>query len=176
MNKALFPVSHQSKPAARISCPPEGERAAGILAACIQEMSGASLPVNLQQETASLPVHLQQETASPPVNLQQEKAGLPVIQFILSHTHGRDGFSYRVDASHPPAPTLLIEASRAQSFVYAVYDLLEHAAGCRWFTASESFLPHHPDLMLAVAERTCVPTLQYREVFYRDYADADFAE
>lgn len=83
---------------------------------------------------------------------------------------GLNGFAYRVEGD-----TLILEAETAMTAQYAVYDLLERLAGCRFYTSKVEKIPHQADLALDVEDYEADPILQFRELYYRDYGDSVFA-
>lgn len=151
-----FQVSRHAKPLAAIVPIPESARAAEILAAHLADITGAVFPV-FPDGQANRP----------------DKAG-PTdrqIVFQITDSFGRDGFSYSVSDD-----LLILQAGTEQAFVYAVYDLLEQAAGCRFYTQTETDLPEDPDLVLKIRPQAIQPKMQYREVYYRGFEDRSFAE
>ena len=67
-------------------------------------------------------------------------------------------------AGRPPRGTL-----------YAVYTFLEDVVGCRWWTSTESFVPHKPTLTIPALDVSYAPHLRVREAFYRDAFNGVFA-
>jgi len=83
---------------------------------------------------------------------------------------GDEGFRIRTVGEH-----LLIAGGRLRGTLYGVYRFLEREVGCRWYTARVSKVPRHARLAvgpLDVAER---PVLEYREPFFREAFDGDWA-
>ena len=151
-----FPVSLNARPLIHIVPTVDSTRAAGILAGSLTGITGVEFPVgNEQAET-------DQDASGPPGGQ---------IVFQKSDHLGRDGFSYSAKDG-----LLIIKAGTEQAFVYAVYDLLEQAAGSRFYTQTETDLPATPDLTLKVTPRVSQPKLQYREVYYQGFADQSFSE
>lgn len=151
-----FQISRNARPQARIEAIPESARAAEILAARLSEITGAALAVSPRAQSGS-PV-----TAGPPDRR---------ILFQMTDQYGKDGYSYAASDDQ-----LLIQAGTGQAFVYAVYDLLEQTAGCRFYTQAETDLPADPDLVLKVRPQAIQPKMFYREVYYRGFEDRSFAE
>ena len=52
--------------------------------------------------------------------------------------------------------------------LYAVNTFLEEACGVRWWTSSESWIPHRKKLMINIQHVNYAPALIYRESFYKD--------
>ena len=83
----------------------------------------------------------------------------------------RDGFRYYIYDKD-----IIFEAPNAQAAVYAVYDFLEQVCGCRYYTSTEEYVPFDGSLTVEFSRRECVPQLDYREVYYRDFFNPEFAE
>ena len=88
-----------------------------------------------------------------------------------SENENPDGFCYYIYDKD-----IIFEAPNEQAMVYAVYDFLESICGCRYFTSTEEFIPFDGNLTVQFERQEANPVLAYREVYYRDYFDADFAE
>ena len=104
---------------------------------------------------------------------------------IQDHTDFRSNLILRKwdDAPHRDAfryyiydKDILFEAPNAQAAVYAVYDFLETVCGCRYYTSTEEHVPFDGNLTVEFSRRECIPQLDYREVYYRDYFNPEFAE
>ena len=87
------------------------------------------------------------------------------------------------DAPHPDSfryfifdKDIVLEAPNAQAAVYAVYDFLENVCGCRYYTSTEEYVPFDANLTVQFSRREQVPKMDYREVYYRDYFNPEFAE
>ena len=83
----------------------------------------------------------------------------------------RDGFRYYIYDKD-----IIFEAPNAQAAVYAVYDFLEQVCGCRYYTSTEEYVPFDGSLTVEFSRREGVPQLDYREVYYRDFFNPEFAE
>ena len=82
-----------------------------------------------------------------------------------------DGFRYYIYDKD-----LVFEAPNAQAAVYAVYDFLENVCGCRYYTSTEEYIPFEANLTVEFSIRERIPALDYREVYYRDFFNPEFAE
>ena len=87
------------------------------------------------------------------------------------------------DAPHPDSfryfifdKDIVLEAPTAQAAVYAVYDFLENVCGCRYYTSTEEYVPFDANLTVQFSLQEQIPRMDYREVFYRDFFDQEFAE
>ena len=83
----------------------------------------------------------------------------------------RDGFRYYIYDKD-----IIFEAPNAQAAVFAVYDFLETVCGCRYYTSTEEYVPFDANLTVEFSRRECIPQLDYREVYYRDFFNPEFAE
>ncbi|MGC9319305.1 MAG: DUF4838 domain-containing protein, partial [Armatimonadota bacterium] len=70
---------------------------------------------------------------------------------------------------------LVLAGDRPRGTLYAVYTFLEDVVGCRWWSSKASTIPQRPDLTLPDQHVRYVPPLEYREVFWWDAFDADWA-
>ncbi|MCR5380891.1 MAG: DUF4838 domain-containing protein [Lentisphaeria bacterium] len=59
--------------------------------------------------------------------------------------------------------------------LYAVYTFLEDYVGIRWWTPTESYIPHKPTLDVPVRNHAYAPKLICREPFYKNTFDPVFA-
>ena len=87
------------------------------------------------------------------------------------------------DAPHPDSfryfiydKDIIFEAPNEQAAVYAVYDFLETVCGCRYYTSTEEYVPFDANLTVLFPRREQIPRMDYREVYYRDYFNQEFAE
>ncbi len=70
---------------------------------------------------------------------------------------------------------LILAGDRPRGTLYAVYTFLEDAVGCRWWSSTASTIPGDPDLTVPDQHVRYVPPLEYREVFWWDAFDGDWA-
>jgi hypothetical protein len=70
---------------------------------------------------------------------------------------------------------LILAGGRPRGTLYAVYTFLEDVAGCRWWTSKVSTIPRKPMLTVADLDVRFVPRLEYRESFWFDALDGDWA-
>lgn len=143
-------LAHNRTAAARVVTK-EFPRAADILADYLRKITGGTFPV---QEVTDVQNDL-----------------------ILRGTESSDGwenpdkfvyFLYDKD--------VVFEAANEQAAVYAVYDFLESVCGCRYYTSTEEYVPFDANLTVQFSRKESEPVMAYREVYYRDYFNADFAE
>ncbi len=70
---------------------------------------------------------------------------------------------------------LILTGGRPRGTLYAVYDFLEDVVGCRWWSSKVSTIPRHDRLALPRLDVTETPVLEYREPFWFDAFDGDWA-
>lgn len=61
--------------------------------------------------------------------------------------------------------SLVLAGDRPRGTLYAVYEFLERAAGCRWWTPTESTIPHRAELKVEPQNTLYTPPFAYREHF-----------
>jgi hypothetical protein len=72
-------------------------------------------------------------------------------------------------------PDLILAGGRPRGTLYAVYTFLEDEVGCRWWTSKVSTIPKKPTLSVGPLNVRFVPRLEYRESFWFDALDGDWA-
>jgi hypothetical protein len=70
---------------------------------------------------------------------------------------------------------LILAGGRPRGTLYAVYTFLEENAGCRWWSSTVSTIPKKPTLKVDPLNVRYVPVLEYRESFWFDAFDGDWA-
>lgn len=70
---------------------------------------------------------------------------------------------------------LILAGGRPRGTLYAVYSFLEDEVGCRWWTSTASTIPRRPTLKVDALDRRVVPRLEYRESFWFDALDGEWA-
>lgn len=70
---------------------------------------------------------------------------------------------------------LILAGDRPRGTLYAVYEFLEETIGCRWWSSEASTIPYRPDLTIPRQSMRYIPPLEYREVFWYDAFDGDWA-
>lgn len=137
------------------------EHAATILQQYISKATGASLPL------------VRQDFSAPP------DPGEPLI-FV-----GLPGFWLPSWGSRDLGPEeflletfgcqLLLAGGRPRGTLYAVYTFLEEYLGCRWYTREIIRVPATEQLTLHAIHRRARPDFEYREVYYWEAFDRDWA-
>ncbi len=70
---------------------------------------------------------------------------------------------------------LVLTGGEPRGTLYAVYTFLEDHLGCRWWSSSESTIPKKPTVEIDRLNVRHVPILEYREPFWYDAHDGDWA-
>ena len=83
---------------------------------------------------------------------------------------GADGIVIRTAGTD-----LILAGGRPRGTLYAVYTFLEDHVGCRWWSSKVSTIPRKPSLAVGPLAVRYVPPLEYRESFWLDGFDADWA-
>jgi len=83
---------------------------------------------------------------------------------------GADGIAIRTAGRD-----LILAGGRPRGTLYAVYTFLEDHAGCRWWSSKATTIPSKPALAVGPLAVRYVPPLEYREPFWMDAFDGDWA-
>ncbi len=70
---------------------------------------------------------------------------------------------------------LVLTGGEPRGTLYAVYTFLEDTLGCRWWSSTESTIPKKPTIEIGKIDVRHVPILEYREPFWFDAHDGDWA-
>lgn len=70
---------------------------------------------------------------------------------------------------------LILAGGGPRGTLYAVYTFLEDCVGCRWWASQDSTIPKKPTLRFEQLNIRYVPALEYREAFWFDAFDGDWA-
>ncbi len=70
---------------------------------------------------------------------------------------------------------LILAGAEPRGTLYAVYTFLEDNLGCRWWSSTESTIPKRTDLKIGPLNTRYIPPLEYRESFWFDAFDGDWA-
>jgi hypothetical protein len=138
---------------------PSERRGAEELQKFVEEMSGARLPIITDAEKPEGDLVLVGNS-----NLIQ-KLGL---RFPFERL-GSEGFVLRTEGNH-----LVIVGGRQRGTMYGVYTFLEKL-GCRWFARDLSVIPKKPTLIVEPLDETQKPAFEYREPFFTEALDKDWA-
>jgi len=83
---------------------------------------------------------------------------------------GSDGIVIRTAGND-----LILAGGRPRGTLYAVYTFLEEHVGCRWWSSQASTIPIKPTLQIGQLNIRYMPPLEYRETFWFDAFDGDWA-
>jgi len=134
--------------------------AAEELASFLEQMSGARLPMVSEREWQGEPaVFVGLAGSARRAAPRASRGGL-----------GSDGL---VIMTAPPH--LLLFGGEPRGTLYAVYTFLEEHLGCRWWTSTASTIPRRRTITLGAINDRQVPVLEYREPFFHDAFDGDWA-
>ncbi|MBN2375390.1 MAG: DUF4838 domain-containing protein, partial [Sedimentisphaerales bacterium] len=70
---------------------------------------------------------------------------------------------------------LILAGGHPRGTLYAVYTFLEDHLGCHWWTSTESTIPKTTTINIETIDTRYVPPLEYREPFWYDAFDGDWA-
>jgi hypothetical protein len=83
---------------------------------------------------------------------------------------GEDGYIVCSMQDH-----LILGGGRPRGTLYAVYGFLEDDLGCRWYAPDATHIPKKATLHISPLNRTEIPAFEYREPFYTEAWDKDWA-
>jgi len=83
---------------------------------------------------------------------------------------GADGIIIRTSGDD-----LILAGGNPRGTLYAVYTFLEDNLGCRWWSSTVSTIPRKPTVEVGSLNVRYVPVLEYREPFWFDAFDGDWA-
>ncbi len=83
---------------------------------------------------------------------------------------GQDGIVIRTVGNK-----VILAGGYPRGTLYAVYTFLEEQLGCRWWSSAVSTTPSRPTLVLSDLNLKYIPPLEYRESFWTDAFDGDWA-
>jgi len=136
------------------------QHAAQELAVFLQQVTGAEFPV---KTTADQP-------AGPLLLVGPGRVAGQIAADVKLEGLAPDGIVIETVGEH-----LLLAGDRPRGTLYAVYTFLEDAIGCRWWSSKVSTIPQRPELTVPEQHVRYVPPLEYRETFWADAFDGDWA-
>jgi hypothetical protein len=162
--EAPLPVADQGKARVQIAvaddASPAEKHAADELAAYLQQITGATFE------------RVAPAAAKGPAILVGPGAGKDYAAELKLGDLGSDGIVIASRGEHlivsgaPGAP---------RGTLYAVYTLLEDAAGVRWWMPDATDVPKNPSLSIPPQHVRHIPRLEYRDVFAKHAFDAEWA-
>ena len=139
---------------------PQEKWAAEALAKWLHEITGAKYPV-VADTTASVAHELCVGTTS---RLTEARPGVRVPDL------GDEGYLIAARGER-----LFFLGGAKRGPINAVLALLEEDLGCRWYTTTESRIPHHATLKFRPVPRSHVPPLEIRDPFYANAFNGDWS-
>lgn len=127
----------------------------------LAEATGAELPIQALSDTAA---DAPQVLVGPSPRLLKHVGENAVAALGYDGILIETGDKWLALAGPPPRGTL-----------YAVYEFLERVVGCRWWTSGEETVPNTPTLAVDALKVHYTPKLMYREAYYRDALNGQFA-
>lgn len=70
---------------------------------------------------------------------------------------------------------IIIEAENQISILYAIYDFLENIIGCKYYSKYYEYIPFDANLILSFEDYRFNPIIQYRETYYKEFENPEFA-
>lgn len=138
---------------------PSEKHGAEELQKFVEEMSGARLPIVAETEAPEGNLVLVGNSSL------MERLGLR----IPFETLGSEGFALKTEGHH-----IVIAGGRQRGTMYGVYTFLEKL-GCRWYGPDCSVIPKKPTLAIRPLDETQKPAFEYREPYFREAFDKDWA-
>jgi len=142
------------------SAPPSERHAAAELQNFLKQICGAELPVL---------------TDDVPLSENEIILGDNAHLGALGVEVGWQGLGEEGYVIETVGPHLVIAGGKPRGTLYGVYGFLEEHLGCRWFSSTVSRIPRLDRVEIGRIQEIKVPVLEYREPFYTDAFDADWA-
>ena len=134
------------------------QHAAAELADFLQQITGAKLEI------------IHPPVAGRPRLLVGPKAAKSAVPDFSTDGLGADGIIIRSVGND-----LILAGGYPRGTLYAVYTFLEEHLGCRWWSSTESTIPKKTTLNVGKLDVRYVPVLEYREPYWFDAFDGDWA-
>jgi hypothetical protein len=144
---------------------PSEEHGAVELRKFLKEISGAEIPVVRYR----MPMTPHEILLGDSDHLRELNAQTPGLAGGWEKL-GPEGFTIRTVGDR-----LVIAGGKLRGTMYGVYTFLEDYLGCRWFSSKVSRIPKMDRIELDAIDDTQVPVLEYREPYYTDAFDGDWA-
>ncbi len=139
------------------------KHAAGELAAFLEQVTGATFKIIGPKDAAKA------DAKRPRLLVGSGAATLADPGFTVDGLR-EEGLIVRTVGSD-----LILAGGRPRGTLYAVYTFLEDHVGCRWWSSKVSAIPKRPTLRFDRLDVRFVPTLEYREPFWFDGFNGDWA-
>jgi len=99
----------------------------------------------------------------------------PVAAKLAAPDFSTDGLGTEVIIIRTAGNDLILTGGYPRGTLYAVYTFLEDHLSCRWWSSTESTIPKKPTIKVENLDIRYVPPLEYREPFWFDAFDGDWA-
>jgi len=142
-----------------VATPPQ-QHAGEELAEFLGQITGAAFPVLPEQAWTGGPALF---------------VGLSTAARTASPTATRQGLGHDGLAIETAGRNVLLYGGEPRGTLYAVYTFLEDHLDCHWWTATASYIPKKADLAIPPISYRHVPVLEYREPFFWEAFDGDWA-
>jgi len=138
---------------------PAPERhAAAELAGFLAQITGAQFPIAGEPNQANVNVFVGPQAAK-----------------VAQKDFSTDGLGDEGIVIRTVPNGLILAGGRPRGTLYAVYTFLEDHLGCRWWSSTESTIPSKATIVLNDIDVRYVPVLEYREPYWFDAFDGDWA-
>jgi hypothetical protein len=135
-----------------------------------QRHAAEELATFLEQITgASFPIRAESPSAGPRICVGAEAARR------IDPTFSTEGLGSEGIVLKTVGDNLILAGGEPRGTLYAVYTFLEDHLGCHWWSSTESTVPQQPTLKIGAIDRRYVPILEYREPYWFDAHDGDWA-
>lgn len=94
---------------------------------------------------------------------------------LLGSSINESAFPYDAILLKTVGNTIIFSGHKTRGPLYSVYTFLEDHFGCRWWTSTESTIPERKNVSIVPLNHQYHPKLIYRESFYRDSFNGEFA-
>jgi len=136
------------------------KHAAAELAAFLKQVTGAEFPIRVAAEPPS----------GPALVIGPGRAASHLAGNLRLEELKPDGIVIETVGPH-----LIFAGDRPRGTLYAVYTFLEDVVGCRWWSSKAATIPARRELTVPEQHARYVPPLEYRETFWSDAFDGDWA-
>ena len=99
----------------------------------------------------------------------------PQAAKLADHNFSTDGLGQEGIVIHTIGSDLILAGGYPRGTLYAVYTFLEDYTGCRWWSSKVSTIPKKPTLIIENIDLRYIPKFEFRESFWTDACDGDFA-
>jgi hypothetical protein len=128
---------------------PSEKTAALQLQKYLQEVTKASFPIRVETEV---------KAAAPQILVGVGKRVKNILPKQDWNSLGSDGVVIQTVGRN-----LILAGGRPRGSLYAVFEFLERAVGCRWWTPTENTIPHKANLNIPRQNMVYTPVFSYRD-------------